>query len=247
MPATFINSLIRFLEAQLAIAFRTRLVNYTYGLYFKNQTFYRVSNLDTRLENADHSLTDDVAAFTNSCAHLYSSVSKPTLDTIVIARSLKNVSSFIKQRMLYRSPKLTFVARAHPRLHKSFCRAAPSVGHPGDGRDTQGRRAQVRRFRRRRGQQKGLLQVDYIRAQEMRNLHFNLHRHVHTRIITSAEEIAFYGGQDVELSALRKAYRSLVRQTRRILNQRLWFVMLEQFMMKYGWAGNRLERSDRKR
>ena len=63
-------------------------------------------------------------------------------------------------------------------------------------------------------------------------------RYVHSRIITNAEEIAFYGGHIIERNNLMKAYESLKRQSTLIFNKRLWFVMLEQFLMKYGWAGN---------
>ena len=62
-------------------------------------------------------------------------------------------------------------------------------------------------------------------------------RYVHSRIITNAEEIDFYGGEAVEQNALQKAYQSLVKQSGKIFNQKLWYIMLEQFLMKYGWAG----------
>lgn len=62
-------------------------------------------------------------------------------------------------------------------------------------------------------------------------------RHVHSRVITNAEEIAFYGGQRVELMQLREAFRRLTNQMNIIYTQRLWFVMLEQFFMKYVWSG----------
>lgn len=77
VPATFLNSLIRFLESKLALAFRSRLVQYAYNQYFQNETYYSVANLDDQLENVDHSLTDDLTTYAGHCAHLYSSITKP--------------------------------------------------------------------------------------------------------------------------------------------------------------------------
>ena len=62
-------------------------------------------------------------------------------------------------------------------------------------------------------------------------------RFIHSRIITNSEEIAFYSGQKVEQTELESAYRALVKQSNKIQRSKLWYVMLEQFLMKYGWTG----------
>jgi ATP-binding cassette subfamily D (ALD) protein 2 len=65
-------------------------------------------------------------------------------------------------------------------------------------------------------------------------------REAHARISAHAEEIAFYGGHNTEHRYLNTAYKSLVTHLQRILAVKLWYVMLEQFLMKYVWSGTGL-------
>lgn len=65
-------------------------------------------------------------------------------------------------------------------------------------------------------------------------------REAHARISAHAEEIAFYGGHDTEHRYLNTAYKSLVTHMQRVLAVKLWYVMLEQFLMKYVWSGTGL-------
>ena len=65
-------------------------------------------------------------------------------------------------------------------------------------------------------------------------------REAHARISAHAEEIAFYGGHRAEHRYLSTAYKSLTRHLRRVLAMKLWYVMLEQLLMKYVWSGTGL-------
>jgi ATP-binding cassette, subfamily D (ALD), member 3 len=74
----------------LKLRFRTRLTKHLYSKYLKDLTYYKMSNLDNRITNADQLLTQDVEKFCNSLTELYSNISKPFLDVVIYAVKLAN-------------------------------------------------------------------------------------------------------------------------------------------------------------
>jgi ABC-type uncharacterized transport system fused permease/ATPase subunit len=195
--------MIKYLESKLSIAFRTRMVEYSYDQYMKNETYYRVGNMDSRLANADQCLTDDVSKFCNFLAHLYSQMSKPILDITLIAQQffwqMRGSSSGSSARgflpLCLSALVVYFTARVLKMVQPPFGKlAAEQQKYEGDL------------------------------------------RYVHSRLITHAEEIAFYGGESIEKSVLEKAYSGLVKHMNVIFRTRIVYNMMEGFFMKYVWS-----------
>ncbi|KAK5638019.1 hypothetical protein RI129_012314 [Pyrocoelia pectoralis] len=203
IPATFINSTIKYLESRIALSLRTRLVEHSYKLYFKNQSYYRVTVLDGRLENCSQRLTDDIETVANMVSHLYSQITKPLFDILLMVIALANLTKSRNANIVTGPIIVTTVVGLSAFILK--------LGSPKFGS-----------LVAQEAEKKGYL------------------RFIHSRLVTNSEEIAFYGGHKVELSHLRGAYRLLVQHMRHMFGVKLWFVMLEQFLMKYVWSGTGL-------
>ncbi|ETV92478.1 hypothetical protein, variant [Aphanomyces invadans] len=88
LPVSVVNCLLKYGQTELSLRFRTRLSTYLYAKYLHEYTYYKVSNLDTRISNPDQLLTVDVERFATSVSDLYSNVTKPVLDISIYAFKL---------------------------------------------------------------------------------------------------------------------------------------------------------------
>ncbi|KAG6157140.1 hypothetical protein E4U36_007900 [Claviceps purpurea] len=61
-------------------------------------------------------------------------------------------------------------------------------------------------------------------------------RSLHARLIANAEEVAFYGGADIEKTFLTKEYKSLKSWMEGIYMLKIRYNILEDFILKYSWS-----------
>ncbi|KAJ3162869.1 hypothetical protein HK101_000651 [Irineochytrium annulatum] len=61
-------------------------------------------------------------------------------------------------------------------------------------------------------------------------------RTAHSRLITNAEEIAFYHGGELEKSILNRTYLALIKHINNIYNIRIAYNMFEDMIIKYSWS-----------
>lgn len=75
--------MLRWSIGELKLRFRTNLTRHFYKQYLTGFTYYKMSNLDNRIANADQLLTTDIDKFCDSFTDLYSNMCKPLMDVSI--------------------------------------------------------------------------------------------------------------------------------------------------------------------
>ena len=193
--ASYTNSMIKFLQSKISIAFRTRLTRYIHDLYLnENLNFYKLSNLDGGVgQGADQFITQDLTLFCDAAASLYSSLGKPLVDLFVFNYQLhQSLGSLALSGLLANYFATATLLR----------RLSPPFGK--------------------------LKAVEGKREGDFRALH--------ARLIANAEEVAFYGGDQMEKVFLDKGFRELKGWMEGIYSLKIRYNMLEDFVLKYSWS-----------
>lgn len=193
--ASYTNSMIKFLQAKISIAFRTRLTRYIHDLYLNpNLNYYKLSNLDGGVgQGADQFITQDLTLFCTAAASLYSSLGKPLVDLFVFNYQLYLSLGPLASTLLLSN----YLATA-----TLLRRLSPPFGK--------------------------LKAVEGKKEGDFRGLH--------ARLIANAEEVAFYGGSDIEKVFVNRAFQDLKRWMDGIYNLKVRYNMLEDFILKYSWS-----------
>lgn len=185
-----VNNILKWSLGELKIRLRTNLTNHLYDDYLKSFTYYRMSNLDNRIANADQLLTTDVDKFCECLADLYSNVSKPLLDIgLYVYRLTVNLGGETPTIML----GYLFVSGV----------VLTHLRRP-TGRMT-------------------------IVEQKLEGEY----RHINSRLITHAEEIAFYKGNARERITLLASFQKLIDHLRKFLKFRVLMGIIDNVVAKY--------------
>jgi ATP-binding cassette subfamily D (ALD) long-chain fatty acid import protein len=194
IPASYTNSIIKYLQAKISIAFRTKLIRYVHDIYLNKELgYYKVTNLDGGIEGADQYITADITRFCDAAASLYSNLGKPAADFLIFTYQLQRNLGPLAVVGIFSNYALTAW------LLKSV---APPFG--------------------RLAAAEARLEGDY--------------RNAHSKLITNAEEIAFYDGTGFERTILTKTYKRVIVHIAKILKIKVSYNMFEDFILKYSWS-----------
>ncbi|KAL4450021.1 hypothetical protein ABPG77_010690 [Micractinium sp. CCAP 211/92] len=100
IPASIVNSGLKYMQRRIKLAFQRRLTQSLHAQYCERRAYYAASTLGG-LTNADQRITEDVERFSHTISELYSYTFKPLLDVILFTRSLSRVMGYKRQFALY--------------------------------------------------------------------------------------------------------------------------------------------------
>lgn len=88
LPSSTINSFLDYLQKKLALCFRESMTKHLHSTYMSGMLYYRITALDTRIQNPDQRLTTDIEKWSTALSTFYSNFTKPILDIILFSRKL---------------------------------------------------------------------------------------------------------------------------------------------------------------
>lgn len=88
LPSSSVNSAIDYYAKKLSLGFRKSLTEHFHSEYLRNMHYYKICNLDNRIQNPDQRLTDDANKWALSLSNLYLNTAKPILDIVLFSRKL---------------------------------------------------------------------------------------------------------------------------------------------------------------
>lgn len=154
-------------------------------------------------------LTEDVSTFCTDLAHIYSHLSKPCLDVVLMAGQLILLARHRAGGDGHTGQPVLLAALVIFGSGYILKLATPPFGKM---------------------------------IAEQARLYGDL-RAAHSRVIAHSEEIAFYGGHVIERTVLQQTYDDLIRHINFIYRKKIWFTMLEQFLMRSGTNHTTIPRS----
>eukprot|EP00698_Gefionella_okellyi_P021285 TRINITY_DN6860_c0_g1_i1.p1 TRINITY_DN6860_c0_g1~~TRINITY_DN6860_c0_g1_i1.p1 ORF type:complete len:677 (-),score=196.23 TRINITY_DN6860_c0_g1_i1:1093-3123(-) len=94
VPASIVNSGLKYLTSTLALRFRTNLSNFVHTQYLDDMTFYKATALDAKIDNADQRIAEDIKKFADTLSELYSTTFKPVVDVALFTAKLTRVVGY---------------------------------------------------------------------------------------------------------------------------------------------------------
>lgn len=88
LPGSFSNSLIDYLNKKISIYFRENLTNHFQDTFLKDMCYYKMTYLDSRVQNPDEIFTTEIEKFSGIISTLYYNFSKPMMDIIFFSLKL---------------------------------------------------------------------------------------------------------------------------------------------------------------